>query len=233
MAASQPIAALPINSGETNSRPWDDSGEFDPGSTAYAAPVGHEVAGSGLGGHYVASFYPSTEPWYYGGVAFLSVSRTPKSTGWPGWGENHPYDYGTWYGDIGLAGVEDGGAVLLWSRVQSPVGLFARRFNPAGEVTAVEPVPSPAPGLSRLRFVPGVGVTATIMLGSAGPARFELYDVAGRRIASQAVSPVAEPGRGAPSDVTLAGTARLPSGLYFGRVVAGANAANAKLVIAR
>ena len=87
--------------------------------------------------------------------------------------------------------------------------------------------------MSRLRFVPGVGVTASITLGSAGSARFELYDVAGRRIASQAVSMRAESARAAPSDVTLAGTARLPSGLYFGRVVAGANAANAKLVIAR
>jgi hypothetical protein len=55
-------------------------------------------------------------------------------------------------------------------------------------------------------------------------ARFELFDIAGRRIASQSITA---------GEVTLAGTAALPSGLYFGRLVAGAGAVAAKLIVAR
>ena len=195
--------------------------------------VGHELADAGDGGQFLASFSPSTEPYYYGDVAGIGIRRTPSAQGWKGWSESHSGEYGTWYGDIGLAATGDGGAVLLWSQVRESIGLFARRFNPAGQVTAVEPAPPPTPSLSRLRFVPGLGVTATILLGSAEPARFELYDVAGRRIASQPVELVLMPAMDAPPEFTLAGTARLPSGLYFGRLRVGATAVSGKVVVAR
>jgi hypothetical protein len=122
---------------------FDDSGDFDQWWAAGAAPVGYEIAGSALSGHYVASFYPTGPTGPYQPSAYLSVRHT--ESGFSDWTEYHTECCVTWYGDIGLAGIEDGGAVFLWSRVQSPVGLFARRFNPAGEVTAVEPGPPLAP----------------------------------------------------------------------------------------
>jgi len=185
---------------------------------------GQEIAERGDGGLFMANFYPTTEPYYYGGVGFISLRQTPSPAGSASWGESHTWEYGTWYGDIGLAATGDGGAVLFWSQVRDRIGLFARRFNPAGEVTTVEPESeSRAPlGLSALRFVPGVGVRAAISTPIA--ARFELFDLAGRRIASQSITA---------GEVTLAGTAALPSGLYFGRLVAGAGAVAAKLIVAR
>jgi hypothetical protein len=186
---------------------------------------GQEIADDGAGGLFMANFYPSTEPYYYGGVGFISLRRTPEPPGWNDWTESHPWDYGTWYGDIGLASTEDGGAVLFWSQARGRVGLFAQQFNPSGAVTAVEPGASVALGLSRLRFVRGEGLRAAVSV-PGGAARFELYDVAGRRLASQAVEPGSR-------ELTLAGTSALPTGLYFGRLITGERSIAAKVMVAR
>jgi hypothetical protein len=202
----------------------DETGQFDSGVAASASPVGHEVAGSGSGGYFVASFYPTGPLGPYQPYAFLAVRNT--NPGWNGWTEYHWECCATYYGDIGLAATQDGGAVFFWSQVLERIGLFARRFNPAGEVTAVEPGSSPTVVLSRLRFVPGVGVRATVELPGADGARLELFDLAGRRIASQAIEAGAE-------ELTVEGTSALPSGLYIGRLVAGTQAIAGKLIIAR
>ena len=223
-AADGALAGFPQfgtdNGSSMNFARCDPTGQF--GWSANAAPVGNEVAGIGLAGDFVASFYPSTDPFYYGGVAFLRLQRVGSPPGWTDWSEYHAYDYGTWYGDIGLAATEDGNAVLVWSQVQGRVGLFAQHFNSSGAVTAVEPESRAVLALSALRFVPGVGVRAAI--STPVDARFELFDLAGRRIAAQSITA---------GEVTLAGTAALPSGLYFGRLVAGKDAITGKGVIAR
>jgi hypothetical protein len=115
--------------------------------------------------------------------------------------------------------------VLFWSQLMGRIGLFARRFNPAGEVTAVEPGAGAALGLSRLRFVRGQGVRAAFSV-SAGAARFDLFDLAGRRITSQTIEAGAR-------EMTIAGTTALPSGLYFGRLAQGSKEAAAKVIVAR
>ena len=55
---------------------------------------------------------------------------------------------------------------------------------------------------------------------------FELFDLAGRRIASQSIEAGAR-------ELTIGGTAHLPAGLYFGRLALGATAVSGKVVIAR
>jgi hypothetical protein len=197
---------------------YDGAGQADYASIASGFLEGHEVALGGDGGFFLASFYPTGPSGPYQPSAGLTLRPTPK---WSEWQEESFYQF---YSDIGLAATEDGGVVLFWSQVRERIGLFARRFNAAGEVTSVGAGSLTAPGLSRLRFVPGVGVRAAVAL--AGPARFELFDLAGRRIASHAL------GAGT-REITLAGTSALPSGLYFGRLVAGADAIAGKVIVAR
>jgi hypothetical protein len=210
----------------------DGTGQFDSGPSASAAPVGHEVAGNGSGGHFVASFYPTGPTGPYQPNAFLAVRHTTSA--WNGWTEWHSECCVTYYGDIGLAATEDGGAVFFWSQKLERVGLFARRFNPLGEVTAVEPGAGPTLAPFRLRFVPGAGVRAVITGPVSDRMRIELFDLAGRRLASQAIAPEASAAREASrQEVTIAGTTALPSGLYFGRLVGGAATAAGKLIVAR
>ena len=231
--AGYPQYELHTESGVSFAR-CDGTGQFEYGWSANATAVGHEVSGIGIGGDFVASFYPSTEPYYYGGVAFISLQRIGSPPGWTDWTESHPSDYGTWYGDIGLAATDDGNAILFWSQVRGRIGLFAQQFNSSGAVTAVEPGPIAALEPMRLRFVPGAGVRAVITGPVSDRMRIELFDLAGRRLASQAIAPEASAGREASrQEVTIAGTTALPSGLYFGRLAGGASTARGKLIVAR
>ena len=184
---------------------------------------GHEEELESGGGIYAANFYPTAPNGLYQPNAFISIR---EEFGKSGWSEYHDQGYGAaWYGDIGLAATDDGGAVFFWSQVLDRIGLFARRFNSAGEITAVAPGAATSFSLSRVRFVRGEGVRAAVSV-PAGPARFDVFDLAGRRIASQAIEPGAR-------EIAIAGTARLASGLYFGRLVAGRDEVSAKLIVAR
>jgi len=183
-------------------------------------PAGYEMVSRGDGGFYMAYFGCC---FYVYQLAYIQAAQFPIA---PGIFEEHTESFGDWYSDIGLALTDDGGAVFLWSQVQGRVGLFARRINSAREVTAVEPGARPAFGLTGLRFVPGEGVRVAFSLPGSGSARFEVFDLAGRRIASRRIEAGAR-------EITIAGTATLPSGLYFGRLTAGAESAAAKLIVAR
>jgi hypothetical protein len=194
---------------------------------------GHEVGARGDGGLFLADFNPHGPFGPYEPSAFIGVNQTPPP-GTNKWSEYHSECCSTWYSDIGLAPTGDGGTILLWSQVRDRVGLFARRFNPTGgEVTAVDPAPSSEFRIYHLRYEQGVGVRAAVLLSESGPARFELFDVAGRRIASQPIERFAMSARAIPDDLTLAGTADLRSGLYFGRVVQGGRSFAAKVIVAR
>jgi hypothetical protein len=201
------------------------AGEFV--DAAAWCPEGYEIAARGDGGLYIARFGCC---YYVYQSAFIQAAQFPYA---PGYYEDHTEQFGPWYTDIGLARTDDGGAVLFWSQVQGRIGLFARRINSAGEVTAVGPAESIAPGLMRLRFVSGVGVRATVGVVE-DHARIELFDLASRKLASQAVEPEASAARGFQAqEVTIAGTAGLPSGLYFGRLTGGPNTIAAKVIVAR
>jgi hypothetical protein len=104
-------------------------------------------------------------------------------------------------------------------------GLFARRFNPTSEVTAVTAGPA-ALGLRGVRFVPGKGVVARVDLDGTA-ARLDLFDITGRRVASRTIE-----GADA-TEVTLPGTASLSSGLYFARLGSGAHQASRKVAFTR
>lgn len=187
-------------------------------------PYGGEVVSSG-GGFFAASFHPNGQRPLWDQDAFIAMQRC-CDTGRFEFLETHREPGISWYGDIGLAPTEDGGAVLFWSQVRDRVGLFARRFSATGEITWAKRRPRPAPRLGDVRFVAGEGLRAAITAPESCLARFELFDLAGRRLATQAIGPGAR-------EVTIAGTASLPSGLYFGRLVAGVSVSNAKVVVAR
>jgi hypothetical protein len=195
------------------------SGQFTDAATLAAA--GYEIAARGDGGIYYASFECCVSIIQF---AFIWASEFPIVPSY--YYETHTEAIGAFYSDIGLARTDDGGAIFLWSQVQARVGLFALRFNSAGQVTGVGPGPSLALGLSHIRFVRGQGVRAAFSVPGPGAARFDLFDLAGRHIVSQSVEPGAR-------EMTVAGTTSLPSGLYFGRLVAGERAAKAKVIVAR
>jgi hypothetical protein len=201
------------------------AGEFVD-AVAWCAP-GYEIAARGDGGLHIARFGCC---YYLYQSAYIQAAQFPYA---PGYYEEHTEEFGSWFTDIGLARTDDGGAVLLWSQVLGRIGLFARRINSAGEVTAVGPAENITPGFMRLRFVPGVGVRATVGV-VPDHARIELFDLAGRKLASQAVEPEASTARDFQAqDVTIAGTAGLTSGLYFGRLTGGPNTIAAKVIVAR
>jgi hypothetical protein len=81
---------------------------------------------------------------------------------------------------------------------------------------AVTAMPNPANSRS---------VTLRLSVPALGPARIELIDLAGRRVA---VRNLESSGR---QDVALSIGRRIPPGLYFARVIQGANARTAKVVV--
>lgn len=191
---------------------------------ALEPPLGMELAEKGAG-LFAAFFHGNGAYQPYDYNAFLAVNLSPCPT-WCGWSESHPEIVVSWYGDIGLASSGDGGAVLFWSQVRERIGLFARRFTEAGQVTGVGPSLTGSLALGGLRFVLGAGVRGSLRVPDGASARLTLHDVAGRRVASEAV------GAGT-REHTLAGTSALPSGLYFARLVAGGEAVSGKVFVAR
>ena len=187
-------------------------------------PNGHEVASRVDGGLFIAAFHccGPLNPFDLG--AFIEASQYPRAV-WS-FRELHPESCVQWYGDVGLASTEDGGAVFFWSQVRERVGLFARRFTPTGEVTWSKRASRPAPRMTSIRFFAGEGVRVAMSSKLPGAARFELFDASGRRVASQAID-----ARG--DEVTIAGTAGIPAGLYFGRLRAGPFMESARFIVAR
>lgn len=186
--------------------------------------LGHETLVGDDGEVFLADYEPTgpEHPWDLN--AFIRVNRSAPA-GWAPWLESHSEPALEWYGDIGLAPSGDGGAVFFWSQVRDRIGLFARRFGIAGEVTGVAPT-APAPRLSGLRFVRGTGVVARLSLDGA-PAKLELFDLAGRRLASRTVQ-----GSGS-VEVALPETGSISSGLYFARLTSRSGATFGKVVVAR
>lgn len=203
------------------------SGQFVGSSQIEGALAGHEVFRKGDGGVYLAHFSPNGPSGPYQPYAYLCIGQSVAPPEWGGWCESHPEPSTAWYEDIGLAPAGDGGAVFFWSQKRERFGLFARRFSPWGQVAGVAPVGVGTLAIRGLRFVPGEGLHASIILPE-GPGRLDCFDVAGRRWATTSV----EGGAGT-IEITMPGTVHLPSGLYFGRLVAGRDATIARAVVTR
>ncbi|HEY6865956.1 MAG TPA: T9SS type A sorting domain-containing protein, partial [Candidatus Eisenbacteria bacterium] len=71
-------------------------------------------------------------------------------------------------------------------------------------------------------------VRATVSLPDGAPAEVDLFDTAGRRLARQALE-----GRGGTAEIVLPGTASLPAGLYFGRIVSGRASIAGRVIVLR
>src|SRR5262249_47654519 len=99
------------------------------------------------------------------------------------------------------------------------------------EVTSVPagPLASSSLAMSRLRFVPGQGVSAEVSLPDDRGARLDLFDLAGRRVSSNRLDGFGTGDR----VVTLPGTADLSSGLYFARLTGAGGGGRGKVSIAR
>ena len=115
--------------------------------------------------------------------------------------------------------------MLFWSQKKDRIGLFARRFGPAGETVEV-----PARGSSVLslaiQFLVGRGIVATIELPSSAAGRLDLFDVEGRRVGS---SPVRGNQSGAIT-LDLPGSASLAPGIYVARLSSGPYRVKQKVV---
>jgi hypothetical protein len=175
-------------------------------SWGHAGPEGFECIVPPVGDTWLADYWPYGCTGPYCSYPSLYVQQTLASgLQGPGFLEYHEAYFGTWYGDIGLAPTDDGGAIFAWSQQIGRTGVFARRFAPGGEVTGVPEIAPPATAL-RLRFAPGRGVIATP--GRVAGGRLRLMDVAGRACAAADVPEGVH-------EITLEGTATLPSGMYF------------------
>lgn len=190
-----------------------------------AVTRGHQALAKGDGGAFVADFKPigPYSVWDWG--AFLKVDQSAAAPGWSAWSEWHNEPAQAWFGDIALATAGPGSAVFFWSQSNLQQGLFARRFGPLGPTTGVADEPS-ALALRRLRFAAGAGVVASLELDGT-PSRLELYDLAGRRLATRALI-----GRG-PAEVALPESSGLAAGVYFARLVSSRARAFGKLAVLR
>lgn len=186
--------------------------------------AGLEVARAGDGSFVLADFFPRGPMGWADDVAHVRAGIGAST----GYFESHPQPAVWWYGDVGVAGLRDGGAILAWSQSNQRYGVFAVRLNAAGLVTGVPPAATPAAPRLALRFVPGQGVRASAAFGAAGEARLVLTDVLGRAVARETFA-----ARTTAREWTLAGTEALAPGLYFARVTRGAETHGARVVITR
>lgn len=187
---------------------------------------GLEFAPRGDGGMFLASFNPTGPTSVWTPDAYVGLAQSSPGANWM---ESHDTPVVTWYGDIGLASLGDGSAVLAWSQVNVRHGIYAVRVNASGLVTGV--APGTGTGVSprlALHFARGAGVAAFAELPAAGRASVVLADVAGRVLARAAFDAAA----GA-NTWTLPGTAGLSPGVYFARIESGALRLAGKVAVIR
>ena len=178
-------------------------------------------------GLYAASLAPVNCPHFncYGPMALVRVS--PDGSLAPGWPDASPPYIPAPGIVVGYGGPEDGprlvadgtgGVVAAWNQYPE---YHAMRFTVAGELAGV----GPAAGRVELRarFDRAAGVRVWYSTGGERAARIELFDVAGRRVASASVAA----GSG---EIALAGTRTLGAGVFFARITTVAGTVGTKLV---
>lgn len=152
----------------------------------------------------VAAGWPSTNP-PYSDAPGVSLA----------WGT--PHDLSTLVAD-GL-----GGVVIAWVDYSE---YYAMRFLPPPSLAGVGPTALVGAVSVRGRFDPDAGVRVTFALDRPAEGRLDLFDLAGRRLASESFA-------GESGEITLAGTRGLPAGLCFVRLATKAQHGTAKVLIAR
>ena len=126
-----------------------------------------------------------------------------------------------------------GGAIVAWRDQRNDGGdIYAQRVQSNGQLGGTVDVPAEATlafALDPVRPNPSRGGALTVhfSLPSAAPARLELLDVAGRRIAAREVGSLGA-GRHA---VALADDVRLAPGIFFARLRQGANIRTLRLAV--
>jgi hypothetical protein len=197
-------------------------------SQGYVYRPGYEVVVGRNGYAWAADYSPQGPTFIYDQSAFLAVTLMPPPSTWSGtWYEGHDTPYEYWFGDVSIAPTGDGGSVLFWSQVNQLHGLFARRFSPTiGQVTAVPQAATTGLVLREVRFIRGEGVRARMGVPPGASATLGLYDVAGRRRAEELLL-----GGGGEREVTLAGTASLPAGVYFVAARTGGDRVSNRVVV--
>jgi hypothetical protein len=189
---------------------------------------GVEMVPSGTGSVFMGSFHPQGPSGPYQPNAHIQLHQFPEPPGWTGFYEFHDEIVVSWYGDIAVSPTEDGGCVFFWSQHRERFGLFARRFSATQELLDVQ---APTLPLGRLtaRFVRGSGVVVSFALPEPGRGRVDLFDLAGRRVASARF----EAASAGEQQILLEGTARLPAGLWFARVEGPGTALSGKVIAVR
>jgi hypothetical protein len=178
-----------------------------------AASIGHDFLPNPAGGGWLADYFSFAHCSQFQGPAYLRMR--------PGWYEEH-CQTAFWYSAVGLAPTATGGVILLWAQTNERRGLFARRFEAGGQVSVGSE--EFERGL-RIRFAPGIGVRGAVNFESGSIGRFDLFDLAGRRLAMCEVRSGVE--------FTLRGTETIPSGLYFVRATAGTEVFRGKVLVTR
>lgn len=175
------------------------------------------------GGLAIANCVPSGPYGPYQPSAFIGASLTASASSYL---DVHPEPVLSWFGDVGLAATEDGGAILVWSQERERFGLFAVRLNPAGQVTDVPPAAAGRADL-RARFARGRGVVARFTIPGALEADLALLDVQGR------VGSTLRGAGGSTPEAVFPGTATLAPGVYFVRASGGGVSLTRRVVVLR
>lgn len=208
---------------------------YQTGDTSVFIPTGVTEAHAWLarpdGGLFMADNATATNgiPCHGGGISLWEVPSQPL---WHGFSQSYLLGGCPTFGGIALAATPDSGAVLFWSQTFWPdSGLFARRFNRAGEITFVPhtawtPRQARRLAMERALFVPGRGVLARIDLPLGEQGTLELFDVQGRRLASTALA-----GARTPIDVTVPNTERLGVGVYFAQLRSARETARCRVAV--
>ena len=146
-------------------------------------------------------------------------------------------DRGTGAWDVVAVGYPDGTGLVSYEDTDVTPGRYGYRLglsSDAGEIAAGEvwvevPVASRF-GLAGVSPNPAVGpLRISFSLGDALPAALELYDPAGRRVASRAI----ESPRPGNRVLVLGGERALPAGVYVLRLSQGARHASSRVAIVR
>ena len=218
------VPTLPIHSELTHAfGTYSSTGVRSVGET-WVSTYALELLPRDGGGFYTANCKPLGPMSMYDGNAFIAANAYSPASSITA--EYHWEVAQQWFGDVAIAPSGDGGVLFFWSQNHDRFGLFGRRFNESGEVLAVEPGLARS-GIESIRFAAGAGVRARIRF--EGSARLDLFDVSGRRVASQRF----ETGNGEAFETTLAGTERLRSGLFFARLTSASGASSARVVISQ
>jgi hypothetical protein len=109
--------------------------------TAWASSgtCGFECIVSPNGETWLADYWPVGRQGPFSPSAELALMHT-RSSGQegPGYWEYHDVQFGTWYGDIGLAPAQENDAIFVWSQETERFGIFAQIFGDTPVPTLVE-----------------------------------------------------------------------------------------------